>query len=796
MDHHDYRSLAEWQEMKKLRDQWPHIREKMQVLEKRIDQLTTPPLQYGIYLGPGYSNKEYLIVGVSGMRIEVCLDDEVGIDAQTLAPGQLLMLNQERNVVDVRPEYVCGETAEVLNVIKGEEEAEVLSIIADASQQTGSLYVRWREKEEIKVECRAELLHAGLKAGDIVQLDQHQRVATARVKPRLHVKVGGNEGAIVEISDRLLTQGVRIGDMVRIEQSLKFAFEKLPVSEMGKLTLEEVPDVTYDDIGGLDEQIGQIYDAIEMPYLYREQFNRYQLTRPKGILLYGPPGCGKTMVAKAVANSLTRNIRGHLTDLERFITLYKRFQQFPDDPELITRIKAIYGHAEHEVMSSVLLLEKLRTTLQGYDVNIEQLDAKLQEIRAVLARKDGVRSFFLNVKGPELLDKYVGETERSIRRIFEEARRRSTYYTPVIIFFDEMEAMFRTRGAGRSSDVETTIVPQFLAEIDGLESTENLIVIGASNRQEMIDSAILRPGRLDVKVKIDRPSRRSAQDIFAVYLLPTLPLSAKGLTLPTRGDEAGEIIFRTCYKASGTTEKHQHVKHIGDLLPRGCDLRLAYSLSQVELQNLAALSLKSTLRDAITLYIDDDMLRNRLARFDPDMEIGELIQHLCSFHKEIAQDHEFAAIVEHFLSQEWIAETMILQTVNQLYSSANAISILTRSGSSCTKPLKAFMSGATIASIVNRAKRQSIKRGLREQRLDDTGIRFDDLYSAIKEEFEENKDQLAYHNLKTASGKTGEEVQSTELHLTIQESNPWSEEKIQLYKKKLPRCSRGLDEYS
>ncbi len=228
--------------------------------------------------------------------------------------------------------------------------------------------------------------------------------------------------------------------------------ERIPRPEVEELVLEEVPDVTYDDVGGLDEQIDQIKDAVELPYLYAELFHEHQLQPPKGILLYGPPGCGKTLIAKAVANSLAK------------------------------RVAEKTGSEAH-------------------------------------------RSYFLNIKGPELLNKYVGETERQIRLIFQRAREKSEEGYPVIVFFDEMDSLFRTRGTGISSDIESTIVPQLLAEIDGVESLKNVIVIGASNREDLIDPAILRPGRLDVKIKIERPDETSAKQIFTQYLTPDLPIA-------------------------------------------------------------------------------------------------------------------------------------------------------------------------------------------------------------------------------------------------------------------------------
>ncbi|MBN6055579.1 proteasome ATPase [Nonomuraea sp. RK-328] len=265
-----------------------------------------------------------------------------------------------------------------------------------------------------------------------------------------------DEERVVRLADSLVGQPIRAGDSLLLEPRSGYVYERIPKSEVEELVLEEVPDISYEEIGGLSRQIEQIRDAIELPYLHADLFREHQLRPPKGVLLYGPPGCGKTLIAKAVANSLAKQV------------------------------------AE-------------KTGQSG-------------------------KSFFLNIKGPELLNKYVGETERHIRLVFQRAREKASEGTPVIVFFDEMDSIFRTRGSGVSSDVENTIVPQLLSEIDGVEGLENVIVIGASNREDMIDPAILRPGRLDVKIKIERPDAEAAKDIFSKYLVADLPLHPEDLS--------------------------------------------------------------------------------------------------------------------------------------------------------------------------------------------------------------------------------------------------------------------------
>ncbi|MDQ1741835.1 MAG: proteasome-associated ATPase [Pseudonocardiales bacterium] len=328
-----------------------------------------------------------------GRKLRVAVSPEVGID--TLEHGQEVMLNEAMNIVQARGHERAGEVVMLKEILEGGDRALVIG----------------------------------------------------------HT----DEERIVHIADVLRGSPLRVGDSLLLEPRSSYVYERIPKSEVEELVLEEVPDIDYTDIGGLGKQIEQIRDAVELPFLHADLFREHQLRPPKGILLYGPPGCGKTLIAKAVANSLAK------------------------------QVARVRGDSE-----------------KG-------------------------RSFFLNIKGPELLNKYVGETERHIRLVFQRAREKASEGTPVIVFFDEMDSIFRTRGSGVSSDVENTIVPQLLSEIDGVEGLENVIVIGASNREDMIDPAILRPGRLDVKIKIERPDAEAARDIFAKYILPSLPIHADDL---------------------------------------------------------------------------------------------------------------------------------------------------------------------------------------------------------------------------------------------------------------------------
>jgi proteasome-associated ATPase len=339
---------------------------------------------------------------------------------------------------------------------------------------------------KMRVTLHPEIDHEMLDRGAEVVLNESLNVVMARTPDgtgdvvtvrrvmddgvRALVVGRADEERVCELADSLRGAILRTGDHLRLDTRSNLLLEKLARPEVEDLLLEEVPDISYSDIGGLDSQIEEIADAVELPFLHQDLFAEHRLPAPKGILLYGPPGCGKTLIAKAVANSLAKKVAEKV------------------------------GHGKG-------------------------------------------RSYFINIKGPELLNKYVGETERQIRLVFQRAREKSDEGWPVIVFFDEMDSMFRTRGSGISSDMESTIVPQLLAEIDGVEGLTNVIVIGATNREDLIDPAILRPGRLDVKIKIERPNADAARSIFANYLTDEIPIG-EGFEVPAMIDETVTEMYR------------------------------------------------------------------------------------------------------------------------------------------------------------------------------------------------------------------------------------------------------------
>ncbi|MFI5065350.1 MAG: proteasome ATPase, partial [Streptosporangiales bacterium] len=392
-------------------------------------------------------------VFTGGRKMRVSVSPAVELD--TLRPGQEVVLNEALNVVIAQGYETVGEVVMLKELLEGGDRALVIS-------------------------------HA-------------------------------DEERVVRLAEPLLDSVLRAGDSLLLEPRSGYVYERIPKAEVEELILEEVPDITYSDIGGLSPQIVQIRDAVELPYLHADLFREHQLRPPKGVLLYGPPGCGKTLIAKAVANSLAKQVAAR-TAAQRA----ERGETGAEEP----------GSAK--------------------DGSAKSKDGQAKE----------GKSFFLNIKGPELLNKYVGETERHIRLVFQRAREKASEGMPVIVFFDEMDSIFRTRGSGVSSDVENTIVPQLLSEIDGVEGLENVIVIGASNREDMIDPAILRPGRLDVKIKIERPDAEAAKDIFSKYVLTELPLHPDDLTEHggSRAATVDAMIQRVVERMYSETEENRFLE--------------------------------------------------------------------------------------------------------------------------------------------------------------------------------------------------------------------------------------------
>ena len=461
------REVAELQEQAKvLEEEVVTLRRRLQEAPKRVRTLEERLLETKGQLAQAVSQNEKLTYTLREAREHIAaLREEV--DKLTQPPsayGTYLSTNDDGTVdvfsagrkmrVALHPEIDLGDLQRGQEVVLNES----LNVVLARSQEVSGEVVTLKELLD----------------------DKRRALIVGRA----------DEERVVELAEALLGEKLRAGDTVLMDSRTGLLLEKLPRPEVEELVLEEVPDISYADVGGLDDQIEAITDAVELPFVHRELFVEHRLPAPKGVLLYGPPGCGKTLIAKAVANSLAKKV-------------------------------------------------------------------------AEVTGDTSAKSYFLNIKGPELLNKYVGETERQIRLVFQRAREKSEEGMPVIVFFDEMDSLFRTRGTGISSDMESTIVPQLLAEIDGVETLKNVIVIGASNREDLIDPAILRPGRLDVKIKIERPDRTAAAQIFSRYLTTDLPINDDEVRTLGGGDRAKAVqamIERTVEEMYSDHEENRFIE--------------------------------------------------------------------------------------------------------------------------------------------------------------------------------------------------------------------------------------------
>ncbi len=733
---------------------------KSEIQKKEREQITQWFKQSGLQDGVlirGPDEDKRCIIGVNGGRFDVELAPDFKAKPDEFIPGrEVWVLRESLQIVKLRDSYVQGEAAPVTEVIQ--------PVATD---------------EATKVDKTPKQGNAVLPPPKCLRL---------RVKSR-------QEEIVVEAVPSLAQLKPAVGDTVRIIASLGVALDLLQRGR-GDVLLGEVPDITYEDIGGLEIEMTKIRDAIEEPYVHPEVFRRYALDRPRGILLYGPPGCGKTMIAKAIANSLSKQIERNLTCVQVALNLYlaltvNSVTKSQDRVALYRQWRALKESAsissgeaipnEHEQ------LIELEQFLNGRKINHEKAQTELDKIN--IALQQGGRSYFISIKGPELLSKWVGETESSIRGIFEMARERATFYTPVVLFFDELESMFSRRGSGISSDVQKTIVPQLLAEIDGIEETRNVIVIGASNRFDLIDPAVLRPGRLDFKIEIPRPNRNreAPLSILEKYLTPDVPFAPADLGISKRTQE----ILGPVASALGGLD--DCMASALELVVKPNHIQCALLLNEIyrggkppahQLRVCATRNLDSE-KDANVLdtWRKEDGIVWQTVRSgellaqvkDPAVDDGKhwvstfpivapdtgeiwgalIIGYSNDVFSQTIRSSVIAltrAVAEVIHARRQFARYLTGRVLDILFHPASRLVITEtanaqRSGPkprTLDKPISDILSGAILESVVSRAKRVAVKEEIRGGTLGKTGVTWTHLYEAIKTECIESKDQYIF----------------------------------------------------
>lgn len=757
----------------------------LQKQENQIRQDLQDKLQEGQTLTDGIlisgpDEKRRYIIGVANRRYDVDMLIEPPPPPEMCIPGREVWVHPETMaILKLRDSYIQGEAAPVIEIV------DPAKLIEDKSLPEPEKQVHpekeQKQKEKIQETPKQE------------QPENKQPVA------RLLLKVKSRqEEIVVEAIPALAEKKPRVGDTVRILSALGIALDLLSRGRQDVL-LGEVPDVEYKDIGGLDTEIAKIREAVEEPYTYPTLFQRYNLQRPRGILLYGPPGCGKTMIAKAIANNLFKQIEQSLQQIKTALELYIHLQN--KDHSTDTKSLLQIWQAQYRPMRATKapnnlheLMTEIEVFLRARGIKPAQAAEELQQID--FAKEQGGRSYFVSIKGPELLSKWVGETESSIRSIFEMARDRATFYTPVILFFDELESMFSRRGSGISSDVQKTIVPQLLAEIDGIEATRNIIVVGASNRFDLIDPAVLRPGRLDFKIKIPRPDREQANSILSKYLTSHIPFAITELALVANEKTGlsdarymqyaslGDCLSDAVSEIAQTDQEVQVALFLKEFFTKeqnGQPILKLGATSGFEIEeNHPVLTawqaadgiVAKVITSAKPAHFKEDPASQSEKRSvsawplkspNPDesaqvwgvIVVGYLANSKCLKNLQPRLEPLLQLLTATIQLRRKTAERLIGRVLDIIFHAQSRLIIMelkknqsggisSREPRTSEKRVEEVVSGAMLESVVSRAKRAAVKREIKDKTFGHEGITWGDLYASIRTECEEGKDQYIY----------------------------------------------------